>query len=557
MARFSLIISIAFTLLTGSAWAVPAEGTRIMIAGPSPYSPQIARDIYALGGNAVDVIVAAAFELSVTHPAVGSLGGGGLAVVKMDGKITTLDFRETAPAAAGVDLYKGKAPAASRNGGLAVAIPGIPAGLFELHKRFGKLKWAQVIAPAQKMAEKGFLVSGEWAKSTARNADRFNAAAKRILFNKDGTPLKPGDLLKQPELAKMLAQISKKGPQAFYQGDGAKDIVATVTASGGIMTTDDLKNYKPRWLDPITAELGGYKLYLMPPPSSGGVVIAEAVKLIEKTKLKDRAPLSVEELHQLIEIEKLSFKGRALLGDPDFNKNPIDEMLDDKAIGQLAALINPDHALDPQSLLTPEQREILKNAPREKEQTTHMSVIDAKGNAVAMTVTLNGDYGSALLTNKFGIALNNEMDDFTTHLNQPNMFGLIQGTANQVRAGARPLSSMSPTIVEKDGKTYLAVGSPGGPRITSAVLQVLYRILVQNFDIDRAIQTARVHHQFLPNIVYTDKLRLPPETYVALTKKGHVISEGSTAKVYAVRLSDSGILEGAYDDRGEGGAGGY
>lgn len=554
MNRIALIV-FSFLIAT-QARAVPAEGHRMMVAGPSPYSVQIVKDIDAKGGNVVDALVAAALELGVTHPYYAALGGGGFALVKAGSEKTALDFREMAPKSANPDTYKDKDAKASLTGGLAVGVPGVAAGLYELHKKYGRLKWAQVVEPARLLAEKGFEVSGEWVKLTERNHDRFSPDGQKIFFP-GGKSLRPGDVLKQPALAKFLKRYQKEGAKAFYEGPTAKEVVDLVNKTGGAFTTDDLKNYKVRWLKPMTTKFMGYDVSLMPPPSSGGIVIAQALRLVEKTNLAEKTqPLSVDELHGLIEIEKLSYRNRAQLGDPDFTKNPTDDLLKEDALDKLAAMIKPGKAISSASLLTPEEKRTIENAAKEKPETTHMSVMDAKGDTVAMTITLNGDYGSGLVT-RSGIALNNEMDDFTTHPGKPNMFGLIQGEANAVRAGARPLSSMSPTIVEKDGATVLSLGSPGGPRIISAVFQVIYRSLARHLDVDVAIQSPRVHHQFLPDQVKTDANKLPPESIAGLKAKGHDVAFSSTAKVYAIRRTSDGLLSAAADARGEGAAGGH
>jgi gamma-glutamyltranspeptidase / glutathione hydrolase len=538
------------------AQAVPAQGHRIMVAGPSPDSIKIVKRIHNEGGNVVDAAVATAFGLAVTHPYYAALGGGGFALVKMGKEKTALDFREMAPASANPKTYVDKPGKASLDGGLAVGVPGITAGLYDLHKKFGKLKWAAVVTPAIELAEKGFEVSGEWVFLTARNQKRFNEPGQKIFFTAKGEALKPGDLFKQPALAKLLKRIRTEGASAFYKGANAKDVVEVVNATGGSFTTNDLANYKTRWLEPLTANFMGYQLTLMPPPSSGGVVIAQAVRLLEKIELaKKTEPLSADEYHGMIEVERLSFRNRSSLGDPDFTKNPIAELTSEDALDKLAKQIDMKKALQSAKFLSDEERKAIENARQEKEQTTHFSVMDEAGNTVAMTVTLNGDYGSALVTNS-GVALNNEMDDFTTRPRQPNMFGLIQGEANSVRAGARPLSSMSPSIVEKDGETVLSVGSPGGPRIITGVLQTIYRVLARNMNIDKAIQAPRVHHQFLPDVVNIDADRFAPETVNALKSKGHTLQTGSTAKVYGVSRAN-GLLEAGADARGEGAAGGF
>lgn len=549
-----LTVTLSIVLSGPFAFAVPAQGHKIMVAGPSPNAVDIARAVSLKGGNVVDVAVAMALSLSVTHPYYAALGGGGFALVKMNGKVKALDFREMAPGQAGPDLYKDKPQNASTDGGLAVGVPGIPAGLWELHKTYGKLKWKQLFTGALELSTNGFRVSGDWSDITSKTFTRFNPAGKQVFFKNQGKKsetrehLLPGEILKQPQLAKALRAFRDQGPKGFYAGAVAKDIVSAVKDSGGIISLEDLKHYKTRWLEPLTTNYAGYKIYLMPPPSSGGVVIAQAVQLIEKLDLKSKPELSALEYHYLGEIMKLSYRGRALLGDPDFAKNPIANLLSPSYIASLASKVKPDKSIPV---------EPLKSLKFESTETTHFSVMDSGGNAVSMTVTLNGNYGSAVVTPKFGIALNNEMDDFTTRPGQPNMFGLIQGDANKVRAGARPLSSMSPTLVEKDGQTVLAVGAPGGPRIISGVLQVLYRVLQREDDVDWAIQAPRVHHQFLPDVLYVDTKRFSPEVLIGLKALGHEkIESGSTAKVYAVKL-EAGILSGAYDSRGEGAAGGY
>lgn len=288
----------------------------------------------------------------------------------------------------------------------------------------------------------------------------------------------------------------------------------------------------------------------MPPPSSGGVIIRTALTLAERLKLREKKFLSVEELHLLAEIESRSFRGRLLLGDPDFHTNPLTYLNSKSQLEYLANSIDPHKAttLPPLSDSKPLS---------ESSETTHMNVMDADGNAVAMTLTLNGDYGSGVVSDKFGIALNNEMDDFTTHPNTQNMFGLYQGQGNRVQPGKRPLSSMSPTLVEKNGQIIMAVGAPGGPRIISGVFQALYRILGQDMDIDRAVQAPRVHHQFMPDVLTVDRERFAPESLDGLRKLGHKIEERSVARVYVVKRNNAGILEGAFDSRGEGAAGGF
>lgn len=535
--------------LVKPAWAVPAEGHKILVAGPSPDSPAIARQITDRGGNVVDVTVAVVLALGVTHPYYAALGGGGFALVRIGEKTAALDFRETAFRAANADLYTALDDKATTDGGLAVGVPGVVAGLHALHAKFGKLAWREVLAPSRRLAKDGFLVSGDWARITTDNQKRFNKSGAKFF-----PPLKPGERLRQPQLEKALALIEKQGERGFYAGALANDLVNSVNASGGKLTLQDLADYRVRWLKPLVTKFADRDVILMPPPSSGGVVIASALSLIERIKLPDKAALSVDEYHGLIEVMKLSFRGRSLLGDPDFSLSragvsPVDQLLNENYLKSLAKRFRWGGNIQPEPLAA---------IDFEKEQTTHVSVLDSVGNAVALTLTLNGEYGSGVVSERFGIALNNEMDDFNTHPGKPNMFGLIQGEANNVRAGARPLSSMSPTIVTRNGQTEIVLGAPGGPRIISSVLQVLYRLLVTPIDVDTAVQSPRVHHQFLPNVVRFDQMRFSPETITALEKRGHKLEAAkSMGKVYVVRRKENGLLEAAADARGEGAAGGY
>lgn len=549
----NLLKSLCFLItlsLFAPTLAKPVVGTEILITGASKDANKVGVEIYKKGGNAIDAAVAVGLAMTVTNPFNASLGSGGFALINFKNKVEAIDFRETAPLATSPEYYLDKGKKASITGGTAVGVPGFAAGLYEIHKKHGNLKWEDLFEGALKLAEEGYLVNGEWVEKTERNKARFSKAGKKYFFKSWGRAYKPGDTFKQPQLASALKLLKTKQLIGFYEGAVAEDIAKTVNDNGGSFSLEDFKNYKIRWLKPIKAKFKGYSIYLMPPPSSGGVVIKTALTLMEKTNLHRKKPLSVDELHYLTEIMSRSFRGRALLGDPDFHKNPTKKLFSTKYVSELANSIRT-HA----TKLEPLKEQLPQ---KESTQTTHFTVMDKKGNVVALTVTLNGVYGSGVVSEKFGITLNNEMDDFTTHPNEPNMFGLIQGQGNKVEPGKRPLSSMTPTIVKEGKKTVLALGAPGGPRIISGVLQTLYRVLANNFDMDFAIQYPRLHHQFLPNIVFADEHRLSPDVIKTLQAKGHVVKTTPyTGRVNGVRRNKRGWLEGAFDARGSGSVEGF
>ncbi len=545
---FTVLLITTFTLQSG---AVPFEGSKILMTSPNPFAVEAGEEIARKGGNVVDVAVAIGLTLAVTNPYNASFGGGGFALIKMGKKdVDVIDFRETAPKNTGPKYYMDKSKDASKFGGTAVGVPGVPAGLWEMHQKYGKLKWSQLFTYPIRIASRGFRVSGEWARNTERAAQRFNKGAKNVFLKKGKTPYKPGELMKQPKLAKVLKEMRNRNIVPFYRENVARDIVNSVKKAGGHMTIEDMKSYKPRWLKPLKTNFKGFEVNLMPPPSSGGVVIKAALKLLEKLKVDEKPTLSTEEFHLLAEVQKIVFRGRALLGDPSFHKNPIEKLTSDQYLYELGEKIKADGTL----ALTPLTEE---NPPAESSETTHYNVMDVNGNAVSLTVTLNGNYGAHVASDKYGISLNNEMDDFTTRPGEPNLYGLIQGQGNLVQPGKRPLSSMSPTIVTKKGKAVMSVGAPGGPRIINGVLLTLYRVLANGYDVDWAIQAPRVHHQFLPDTLYVDTKRHSPDVLNLLREKGHKIEESWHSKVQAIRINDKKWLEASFDSRGEGAAGGF
>ena len=549
--RLSVVLwSAVFFILSHGAFAAPLMGNKMMVATPSVLSAELARKIMDKKGNVVDVAVGLALTLAVTNPRHAALGGGGFALVKM-GKdpVKALDFRETAPAQTHKKYYLGKPKETSLYGGHAIGVPGIPAGLWALHKKYGRLHWSQLFDEPIRLAGKGHFITGENAKRLQSVKDKFNEAGKKYFLDKNGKVFKPGSLFRQKQLAKALKEMRNRGIVPFYKGAISRDIVSTVQKEGGVLSREDMKDYKVRWLDPVITEFQGYKLYLMPPPSSGGLIIASSLKILEALNVPKLEPMSTSELHYFAEVMKLNFRNRNLLGDPAFNKNPISEFLNDDKNRFWANQIKPDKILEIEPINNIQMEE--------SNETTHLSVLDKKGNAVSMTLTLNSSFGSKVVTHKYGIALNNEMDDFTIQHGEANFFDLIQGKANQVEPGKRPLSSMSPTLVEKDGQVVMSLGAPGGPRIITGVLQSLYRVLVNDYNMEEAIHAPRVHHQFRPNKVYVDYKKLPPLSIKALEKLGHKIEKSWGAVVNGVRINREGHLEAGFDYRSEGGAGGY
>ena len=521
-------------IISFSLRALPFESQNISISGPSVHIKSAVKRVYKSKGNVVDMAVAAALVLSVVTPFYVSLGAGGFALVDMGDSVTALDFREMAPKSFHPDYYKDKS---SVRGGSAVGVPGFTAGLWNLHQKYGKLAWRLLFKEAIELAEKGHPVGTEWARITKEMSILEYGMAQ---FFKRGDPYQAGDLFKQKKLAKALKLVRNKNVKGFYTGKVAQDVVDSVNNYGGSMTLEDLKNYKVRWLKPIEKDFMHYTVYSMPPPSSGGIVIASALDLIHQKQLSKQKLLSVNEIHLLSEIMSRAFRARSLIADPDFYSVPFDQILSVEYLKKMNDSISIKKAanLDP-----------LK-------ETTHFVVMDKEGRTVTMTLTLNLRYGSKVVTPKYGIVLNNQMDDFTTKPNQPNSFGLIQGQSNKVEPGKRPLSSTSPTIVKDGNKTILALGGSGGPRIISGVLQVLYRSLVNGLDIDQAIQFPRVHHQFLPRKTYVEKNRFSPDVLLMLSKRKHQIEEtGHIGKIYGVQRDK--ILSSAFDHRGDGTAWGF
>ena len=534
-----------------SAHARPVQFKNIIVSGPSSYLAETVRQIYKKGGNVFDAAVAGAFTLSVTHPYFVSLGAGGFAVLKTLNDVTALDFRETAPGLMKKDFYTAGG-LSSQRGGSAAAVPGFTAGMYAIHQKYGSLSWVEIIKPALKLSRRGFIVSGQWTERTKKYKDEFDIQGKKIFFHSSGRVYQPGEILKQPRLTKALKLIQRKKLKVFYEGPIGRDIVQAVKENKGLMTMDDLKAYQPRWLKPFQFSFKNYKAYTMPLPSSGGIILARAFKLAYHTNIFKEKLYSLNESHLLAEILKLSFRPRGQMG--DLAQPYVKHWLKENSLKLLSRKISLKRAKKWPALK--ENLKLSLSVKKEPGETTHFSLMDKEGRALSMTLTLNGNFGSFVTTKKYGIILNNQMDDFNTRPGQPNQFGLIQGVNNQVKGGKRPLSSMSPVIVtNSQGTAVMALGGAGGPMIISSVFQVMYRYLINGLNLDLSLQAPRLHHQFLPRLLYFEKNRFSPLLLKFLKKKGHSLKERSSiAKVYAVsrKPNKEALLEGAFDARGEG-----
>ena len=536
---------VALTLgLSGLAHAGPAA-----IAAPDPFGAAAARETLKKGGNAVDAAVAEAFTLAVTYPEAGNLGGGGFMTLYIDGKPYFLDYRETAPAAASKDMYlddKG-APITKLSliGGKASGTPGTVRGLAEAHRRFGKLSWAEDLAPAIRLARRGFIVNPGLVESYKFAEADF----KSLNFDRYFGHMSVGRRLRQPELAATLTRIARRGPDEFYTGRTADLIVAQMArgASKGLITKADLAAYKPVWREPIQAKWREFSVITAPPPSSGGIALLQLLqmKAAAKPLFEGVALNSPRYMHLVSEIEKRVFADRAeYLGDPDFVKTPVSALIAPDYAVRRAAEINPDRPSP-----TPSVKQGL-----EPHATTHFSILDAQGNAVSNTYTLNGDFGSGLVVEGAGFLMNNEMDDFSVKPGAPNMFGVVGGASNAIAPGKRPLSSMTPTILVRDGKVAMVIGTPGGSRIFTSVFQVIADVYDYGLSLPEAQKQLRFHHQLLPeNLIFSEPYApFSAPLKADLAKLGYRFEDqGYNGDIEAIQVIDDHVVA-ASDPRGRG-----
>jgi gamma-glutamyltranspeptidase/glutathione hydrolase len=565
MNRFTSLFKLSFYISCISLAAVSlvnAQGKtsyqHAAVVSAHPEATKVGVAIIKDGGNAVDAAIAVQFALAVVYPNAGNIGGGGFMVYRgKNGDSDALDYRETAPARASRDMYldeKGN-PITDKSllGALASGVPGTVAGMVKAHDKYGRLKWKKDIQPAIQLAEKGFPI-------TAQQAAELNTHKAGFLkYNKTAPAFvktaawKAGDVLRQPQLATTLKLIRDEGRAGFYEGPVATAIVAAMAHTSGVISIKDLQDYQAVWRKPVSGTFKSYKVISMPPPSSGGIALLTMLKQVAGYPLAHWGFQQDTTVQLMVEVERRAYADRAsYLGDPDFFKVPQADLLDEHYIanrmkGLSLTKATPSSEVKPGTI-----------APYESEQTTHYSIVDADGNAVSATTTLNGSYGSLVVVEGGGFILNNEMDDFSVKPGSPNMYGLVGGEANAIVPGKRMLSSMTPTIIEKDGKLLMVVGTPGGSTIITSVFQTILNVLAFGQDMQTAVSAPRFHHQWLPDEVYVEKDAIDAVTRSSLQAKGYSIKErGNMGRVDAILVKPNGELETGADPRGNDTGSGY
>jgi len=550
-----LLALLSTPLLAASPEAI--YGKTGIVTSRSALASAAGLEIMKAGGNAVDGAVATAFTLAVTYPSAGNLGGGGFAVVRLaDGKVVTLDHRETAPASASRDMYldpegniiKNLSTASHK----ATGTPGSVDGLITLLETYGSLSIKQVIAPAIRLAEKGFPLSHDLARQFNKVLKKMEQYPESVkTFSKNGAPYEEGDIWRQPELAKTLERIADNGRDGFYKGKTADLIVAEMQRGNGEITLNDLANYKSVWRKPVNGTYRGYDIYGMGPPSSGGALVIQMLNMMEAYDVSAMGFGSAKVIHLMVEAERRAYADRAEhLGDPDYYDVPIAKLINKSYAAQRFSDFNSDKASKSENIGA-------GYWPDESPETTHLSVYK-EGVMVALTTTLNSDYGNKIIVQDAGFLLNNEMDDFSIKENSPNQFNVTGREANSIAPGKRMLSSMSPTLVLKDGKPFLITGSPGGSTIITTALQVIVNVIDHGMSIDDAVSLPRFHHQWQPDRIIFGKYGISPDTLEVLKKMGHIeLKEASRARgigdANSIMITDS-VISGIKDPRNEGAA---
>jgi len=529
-----------------------------MVVSAHPLASKVGVDILKKGGNAIDAAIATQFALAVVYPGAGNIGGGGFMLARFkNGSVDALDYREKAPSESKTDMYLGETgeaiPELSQSGHLASGVPGTVAGLEESHKKYGKLAWAELVQPSIDLALNGFTLTekeAEGMRYIQNDLKKYNSVLPAQLINDNW---QAGDTIRHTDLGHALERIRDNGRAGFYEGQTAKDIVDEMSRGKGLITYEDLKNYDAAWRAPVTIQYKGYKIISMPPPSSGGVALFQLLKSVEPHPIKEWGWNTVKTVHLMTEAERRAYADRAIyLGDPDFVEVPVEKLISDAYVKERMSNFQPDKAT-PSSAIKEGDFSFV-----ESEETTHLSVIDKEGNAVSVTTTLNGGFGSRVVVAGSGFFLNNEMDDFSVKPGAPNMYGAVGGEANKIEPGKRMLSSMTPTIVEKNGELYLVVGTPGGTTIITSVFQTILNVVEHDMTMQEAVEAKRIHSQWAPDMIMNEKGALKQADSLTLVGMGHTFRmRKSIGRVDAIMVRADKKLEGGADPRGDDKAEGY
>ena len=555
MRRLAPLLALVFCV--DSSARQPVRARHAMVVAQEPLAADVGVAVLKSGGNAVDAAVAIGFALAVTYPFAGNIGGGGFMLVRLaDGRTTFIDFRERAPEKASHNMYldtAGKPTRDSLEGWRAAGVPGSVRGFELAHQKYGTKKWADLVEPAVTLASKGFTVSYGQSESLKNSKILAKFPESKRIFQRDGKYYDVDETFAQPELARTLERIAKSGAKEFYEGETARKLADAMAANGGLITLSDLKNYTAIERKPLTGKYKEYELITAPPPSSGGIGILQMMGMLEGSGYQKSGAGSAASIHYAAETMRRFYADRSeYMGDPDFFKVPLAGLLDPLYIQKRRTSIDPSHA-------TPSDQ-INPGHPKGSEtgETTHYAVVDAEGNAAAVTYTLNGGYGNGVTVPGAGFLLNNEMDDFAAKPGEPNMFGLVQGESNAIQPNKRPLSSMTPTIVLRDGKLFMVVGAPGGSRILTAVMQVILDVTDFGMNAQDAVDFPRFHHQWRPDKLYLEK-GFSPDTVALLKSRGHDVDYSPAVVVARVEaiVIDGGWLQGGSDGRAVGKAVGY
>ncbi len=554
MTKYFFLVLLSFSVFAQNTQKPLIEGKNGMVVSTHPAASEIGLAILKNGGNAIDAAVAVNFALAVCHPSAGNIGGGGFLVYRdKSGNTKALDYREKAPAAASRDMYldaDGKIiPGKSMTGIFSVGVPGTVAGMQEMHDKLGRLPWNELLQPAVDLARNGLMLTEKEARGLNRQRTEFlrENPDKNYLLSVEGKEWKAGDLLVQADLANTLELILKKKAKGFYKGQTAQNIVNEMKAQNGLISKKDLKNYRAVWRTPVKSQYKNYQIIGMPPPSSGGVALAQLLQMVAPYSLKKWGPASDSTIQVMVEAERRVYADRSKwLGDPDFVKVPLTELIDPSYTASRMASMNFTQATNSADI------QAGSFTGYESPETTHYSIVDGEGNAVSITTTLNNSYGSKVFVGGSGFLLNDEMDDFSAKAGAPNLYGLIGSKANEIQPNKRMLSSMTPTIVEENGKLKMVVGTPGGSTIITSVFQVVLNTLEMGMNMQQAVEYPRFHHQWLPEKITAEPSRFSEEQQGRLKAKGYTFAPVSgIGLVEGILVLPNGNLQGGADSRGD------